>query len=347
MDRIPYSLRVRLGEDVPADGQFRVMRRLPVFDGAEIFRADGIPAPDKRPARIRAAVFNMEHGYRIREIAPFLQECPDLRNADILFANEMDDGTLRSGNINTAETLARLLGCHYAYALEFIELVDPRDEKGYEGNVLFSKWPIVRAKAFYPPEAYNWYFDEQVRIGGRVAVLAELDVAGLRIGVVCVHLENRTSPEARALQTKAILDEADAYFGEIPILVGGDFNTNAFEDSEAAAREYYDRQRATGEMRDVAAFEPLLSTAERAGYDYRRCNGKKLVTRRKPMDGGDLLLHLDWIFTKRAVCIGHGLVSTLRQDCGWASPDSPVRTMDATQLSDHNAVWADILTGDA
>ena len=35
MEAIPYSLRVRLSDDVPADGQFRVMRRIPQFDGPE------------------------------------------------------------------------------------------------------------------------------------------------------------------------------------------------------------------------------------------------------------------------------------------------------------------------
>ena len=338
MDTIPYSLRVRLGKDVPVDGQCKVMRRLPVFDKPETYNL--FPAPKERPASIRAAVFNMEHGYRISEIAPFLCECPALQGVDILFGNEMDDGTHRSGNIDTARALAELLGYNYVYALEFIELVDPRDTKGYEGNVLFSRWPIVRAASFYPPEGYNWYFDEQVRIGGRVAVLAELDVAGTRIGTVCVHLENRTTPEFRAVQTKAILDKADEFFGDIPILVGGDFNSNAFEDSCDSAEEYYDLQRTTGLMRDVERYEPLLPCAERSGYDYRSCNGNHLVTRRKPMDGGDLCLHLDWIFSKRLTCRSHGLVSTLRKDCGWASPDSPVRRMQERQLSDHNAVWA-------
>ncbi len=342
MNVIPYALRVRLSEDVPSDGQFRVMKRIPEFDGAEVRNL--VPMPDKTPETIRAAVFNMEHGYRIREIAPFLQECPALRDVDILFGNEMDDGTERSGNIDTAKKLATLLGCNYAYGLEFIELVNPNDQKGYEGNVVFSKWPIVRATAFYPPEGYNWYFDRQVRIGARVAVLAELDIAGTHVGAVCIHLENRTTPEFRAVQTKAILDYADAYFGGIPILVGGDFNSNAFEDSYESAAVYYEWQKANGgAKREVADFEPLLHTAERSGYDYRSLNGRHLTTRRKPMkDGGTLELHLDWIFGKRVTCVRHGWVSTLISDCGWASESSPLRHTDLVQLSDHNAVWAEL-----
>ncbi len=342
MNTIPYDMRVRLSKDIPADGQFRVMRRIPDFDGAEVHHLENKPLPC--PRTIRAAVFNMEHGYRIREIAPFLLECPELKDADILFGNEMDDGTERSGNIDTSAELAKLIGYHYAYGLEFIELVNPNDKKGYEGNVLFSRWPIVRAETFYPPEGYNWYFDEQVRIGARVAVLCELDIAGTRIGAVCIHLENRTSPEFRAVQTKAIPDEADRFFGDIPILVGGDFNSNAFEDSPASARAYYEWQKEThGGMRDVERYEPLLGTAERSGYDYKSLNGNHLVTRRKPMRDGYLGLHLDWIFGKQVECVGHGCVSTLLKDCSWASETSPLRDTDLVQLSDHNAVWADIL----
>ena len=154
MEAIPYTLRVRLSDDVPHDGQLCVMRRIPQFDGPELCRLPLVPRP--APKTVRAAVFNVEHGYRIREIADFLEACPELADADILFGNEFDDGTERSGNINASRALAERLGFQYAYALEFIELVNPADTKGYEGNTLFSRWPIVRAESLYLPEGYNW-----------------------------------------------------------------------------------------------------------------------------------------------------------------------------------------------
>ena len=42
------------------------------------------------------------------------------------------------------------------------------------GNAVFSRWPIRRAGVIRLPEQYNWYFDRQKRIGGRLAVFAEL-----------------------------------------------------------------------------------------------------------------------------------------------------------------------------
>ena len=329
MKPIPYAQRLRLSDDIPNDGQFRVMQRIPQFDGPEVVRLplDSRPVPKT----IRAAVFNVEHGCRIREIADFLESCPTLRDADILFGNELDDGTERSGNIDASRTLAERLGYQYAYALEFIELVNPNDQKGYEGNTLFSRWPIVRAESLHLPEGYNWYFDEQKRIGARVAVFCELDIAGTHIGAVSVHLENRTSPEARAVQTEAILAHADRMFRGLPVLIGGDFNTNGFDYSQEAAEEQYRQQCKDGAVADAVQHEPLFRSIERAGYAYRSFNGDRIATRRRPTLNGFLNLHLDWIIAKNAECVRHGCVSTIL---------SEGETFD--QLSDHNAVWADI-----
>lgn len=339
MNAIPYEKRVRLGAEVPSAGQFAVMARIPQFGAPEVYRANLSQRPG--PETIRAAVFNVEHGTRIREIVSFLAACPALKDADILFGNELDDGTERSGNIDASRKIAEALGYHYAYALEFIELVNPNDRKGYEGNTLFSRWPIVRAEALSLPEAYNWYFDEQKRIGARVAVFCELDVAGTRIGAVCVHLENRTTPAQRAKQTEAILEKAAAVFPGLPVLIGGDFNTNAFDYGESAALSAYQRQKTDGIVVDPVSFEPLFACAEKAGFDYRSLNGMRVPTRRRPTGDGVLALQLDWIFARGIACVRHGVVSTLMKDCDWADAASPLRAAEFSELSDHNAVWAD------
>lgn len=339
MNAISYEERVRLGAEVPSAGQFAVMARIPQFGAPEVYLADLAQKP--KPETIRAAVFNVEHGTRIREIVSFLGACPALQNADILFGNELDDGTERSGNINASRKIAEALGYHYAYALEFIELVNPNDCKGYEGNTLFSRWPIVRAEALSLPEAYNWYFDEQKRIGARVAVFCELDIAGTRIGAVCVHLENRTTAALRAKQTEAILEKAATMFSGLPVLIGGDFNTNAFDYGESAALSAYHRQKTDGVVVDPTQAEPLFACCERAGFDRRLSNGIGVPTRRRPTGDGVLELQLDWIFARGIPCLRHGVVSTLMKDCGWADEASPLRAAAFSELSDHNAVWAD------
>ena len=341
MNAIPYRERIRLGKDVPLYGQFQVMRQIRQFDAPEVYDTKDRPAT--RPETIRAAVFNVEHGCRIREIISFLKECPKLNKADILFGNELDDGTERSGNIDASRAIAETLGCHYAYALEFIELVNPNDQKGYEGNTLFSRWPIVHAESLCLPEGYNWYYDEQKRIGARVAVFCELDIAGTHVGAVCVHLENRTSPAMRAKQVGAILEKATAMFPGLKILIGGDFNTNAFDYGEEEAHAAFERQRSDGIVVDPVPFEPLFACADQAGFAYRSLNGTGVPTRRRPTGDGFLNLHLDWIFGRGVTCTQHGSVSTLMKNIDWASADSPLRKADFPELSDHDAVWADIL----
>ncbi len=81
----------------------------------------------------------------------------------------------------------------YVFGLEFLELVGDGNDKGYHGNAVFSRWPILWAKTIRLPEQYNWYFDRQRRIGGRNAVLAKLDIGENEIGVASIHLENRTT----------------------------------------------------------------------------------------------------------------------------------------------------------
>lgn len=130
---------------------------------------------------------------------------------------------------NTARELAERFGWNYAYGLEFIELVNGEDPKGFHGNAVFSRWPIRRAWTVRLPKQYNWYFDRQRRIGGRCAVLAELDVGGRPLGVASIHLENRTHGEGRRLQLEAVLRAAEKLLPGIPVVLGGDLNTNTFD----------------------------------------------------------------------------------------------------------------------
>ena len=84
------------------------------------------------------------------------------------------------------------------------------------------------------PEQYNWYYDRQKRIGGRNAVFAKLDVQGQEVGAVSIHLENRTSGAGRLQQMKAVLQEVERVFPGIPVVLGGDLNTNTFDGRDKA-----------------------------------------------------------------------------------------------------------------
>ena len=339
MKGLPNEERQRLGALLDHTSQAEVMARIPQFSKAELYNP--VPPPARAPEALGALVFNMERGVCLEELGDFLESCPEVRPFDVILANELDDGCVRSGGKNTTLELARRLGMNAVYGLEFIELVNGADPKGFHGNAIFSRWPVRRARVVRLPERYNWYFDRQRRIGGRLAILAELDVAGRPLGVGTIHLENRTHGPGRRAQLEAVLTEAEAMFPGMPVILGGDLNTNTFDgrdkDAIQAVAGSGPLQRRC--LEDVAAWEECLPAAEAAGY--RLLPERAVPTRRKPLPGGGHLdLRLDWLLVRGLEAGESRTISTRREDCGFAPAGSALAAFTGEELSDHNAVWA-------
>ena len=339
MKGLPNEERQRLGALLDETSQEEVMARIAQFSQAEIHAL--APAPAQAPEALGTLVFNMERGVCLAELGDFLESCPEVRPFDVILANELDDGCVRSGGKNTTLELARRLGMNAVFGLEFIELVNGADPKGFHGNAIFSRWPVRRARVVRLPERYNWYFDRQRRIGGRLAILAELDVAGRPLGVGTIHLENRTHGPGRRAQLEAVLTEAEAMFPGMPVILGGDLNTNTFDgrdkDAIQAVAGSGPLQRRC--LEDVAAWEECLPAAEAAGY--RLLPERAVPTRRKPLPGGGHLdLRLDWLLVRGLEAGESRTISTRREDCGFAPAGSALAAFTGEELSDHNAVWA-------
>lgn len=339
MEGIRLEERKALGALLDTQTQESVMARIPQFHAAET--DNFVEPPQTVPETLGVLMFNMERGVNLKEIQEFLRDCPDIQPFDIILANELDDGCARSGNKNTARELAKAFGLNYAWGLEFIELVNDENEKGFHGNAVFSRWPIRRAGVIRLPEEYNWYFDRQRRIGGRLAVFAELDVGGKSLGAVSIHLENRTHGEGRLHQMQTILEAVRRELPDMPLILGGDLNTNTFDGRD---KEDINDIAASPEMRrrcleDVFDFEPLLPLA--AGEGYQIVPGEPKLTRRKPMpDGSFLPLRLDWILVKGVRAEKSRMVSTAKEDFTYAAPGSALAEFTGKELSDHNAIWA-------
>lgn len=339
MKGLSHEERQRLGALLDGTSQAEVMAKIPQFSQAEIYNF--APAPTRASESLGMLVFNMERGVCLEELGDFLETCPAVQPADVILANELDDGCVRSGGKNTTLELAKRLGMNAVFGLEFIELVNGEDPKGFHGNALFSRWPIQQAKIVRLPEQYNWYFDRQRRIGGRLAILAELDVAGRRVGVGTIHLENRTHGPGRRAQLEVVLAEAEAMFPGMPVILGGDLNTNTFDgrDKDAIQAVAGSRELQRRCLEDVAAWEECLPAAEAAGY--RLLPEKAVPTRRKPLPGaGYLALRLDWLLARGVETGESRTVSTRKADCGFAPPGSALAAFTGEELSDHNAVWA-------
>ena len=339
MQAIPNPERQRLGALLDRQSQESVMQQIPQFSEARIHNL--VPAPAEAPGSLGALVFNMERGVHLEELGDFLLSCPGVRPFDVILANELDDGCVRSGGRNTARELAERLGLNYVYALEFIELVNQEDPKGFHGNAVFSRWPIRSAAVVRLPEQYNWYFDRQRRIGGRCAVLAEIEAAGRRVGVGSIHLENRTHGPGRKAQLETVLQAAERQFPGLPVILGGDLNTNTFDgrDKDAISQIAADPALQRRCLEDVAAWEECLGAAEALGYTLVPLRPE--ATRRKPLPwGGALELRLDWLLVRGMTPTDSRTVSTRRADCGFAPAGSALERFTGEELSDHNAVWA-------
>lgn len=339
MKGLPNEERQRLGALLEGTSQAEVMAKIPQFSQAEVHNL--VPPPAQARSALGALVFNMERGVCLEELGDFLESCPAVRPLDVILANELDDGCVRSGGKDTTLELAKRLGLNAVFGLEFIELVNGEDPKGFHGNAIFSRWPVKRAKVVRLPEQYNWYFDRQRRIGGRLAILAELDVAGKSVGVGTIHLENRTHGPGRRAQLEAVLAEAEAMFPGLPVILGGDLNTNTFDgrdkDAIQAVAGSAELQRRC--LEDVAAWEECLPAAEAAGY--RLLPDRATATRRKPLPGGGHLdLRLDWLLVRGLETGESRTISTRKADCGFAPAGSALAAFAGEELSDHNAVWA-------
>ncbi len=329
------------GERLKNTPQSDVMAQIPQFNQAEVHNISSIP--QKELDRTGVLVFNMERGVHLSELTDFLQNCPQIQPYDVILANELDDGCVRSHQKDTPSEIAARLGMNYVFGLEFIELANEEDSKAYHGNVIFSRWPIQKAHIVRLPEQYNWYFDRQKRIGGRLAILAELNILGHSVGIGTIHLENRTDGAGRQKQMETVLAAAEEMFPDMPIVLGGDLNTNTFDGSDKKAI-----QTIAGDpvlqrrcLEEVEEWEGALRSAQSAGY--RPVPEKPIPTRRKPLpEGGHLDLKLDWLLVRDMDILESRTISTRREDFAFAKPGSPLETFTGEELSDHNAVWGSL-----
>lgn len=349
MNGIRNEERQRLGALLDKASQVEVMGMIPQFSQADVHNL--APMPQDKPDILNVLVFNMERGVHLDALGDCLETCPGIQPFDVILGNEMDDGCVRSGNRDTAAELAKRLGMNYVYGLEFIELVNGEDVKGHHGNAIFSRWPIRQAKILRLPEEFNWYFDSQKRIGSRLAILAELDVAGRSVGVVTIHLENRTTEGGRGCQMAAILQAAEEMFPDMPIILGGDLNTMCCNGRNTG--ELYDIVDTEAFLQrcfvEVTEREPCLKNALEAGYkavpEIRGEQSGELVQKlgtcrdmiRKEKK---VVFRLDWLLLRGAEAEEVRVISTLKSDCGFALPGSALERFEGVELSDHNAVWA-------
>ena len=193
------------------------------------------------PKSLRIVDWNVERGRQLQGVTDFLASA----NADILILQEVDVNARRTHRLNIAEEIARKLGMNYVFGREFEELVQgSKNSPAYHGQATLSKWPILyprlirfsKQSHFWQP---HWFLPKiepfQERLGGRIALVAEINVAGRKLVTYNLHLESRGTDALRVSQLEEVLSDATCYDAECPLIMAGDLNLDASSDAVAFA----------------------------------------------------------------------------------------------------------------
>jgi endonuclease/exonuclease/phosphatase family metal-dependent hydrolase len=193
------------------------------------------------PKSLRIVDWNVERGRQLQGVTDFLASA----NADILILQEVDVNARRTHRRNIAEEIARKLGMNYVFGREFEELVQgSKNSPAYHGQATLSKWPIVNPRLirfskqshFWQP---HWFLPKiepfQERLGGRIALVAEINVAGRKLVTYNLHLESRGTDALRISQLGEVLSDATCYDAECPLIMAGDLNLDASSEAVAFA----------------------------------------------------------------------------------------------------------------
>ena len=224
---------------------------------------------------------------------------------DIVLLTEVDIGMARSGNRHTVRDLAAPMGAGYVYALEFAELGlgDSREMQwhqgqtntyGYHGNAIVSSHTMHEPFAIRLDDGAYWFTGldtlDQRRIGFRNALAVRIGEGDAGIWCVAAHFENRATPETRADQARRLIKALEARTGDLPIVIGGDFNTSTLPTDPAELARIFN---------DPSAIEPMFAVFRDAGFEWQSSNVPEASCRTRP-DGTPVgpFTKIDWFFTR-------------------------------------------------
>jgi endonuclease/exonuclease/phosphatase family metal-dependent hydrolase len=237
-----------------------------------------------RPLAIRVVNWNIDRGLRLPEITDFLAS----QRPDLLTLQEVDLNARRTHFQNVAEDLARKLGMNYIFGREFEELTQgSRTSPAYHGQATLSRWRLKNAhvirfrsqSGFWRP---RWFLPRsepfQERLGGRIALVTEVDVRGSGFTVYNLHLESRGNNTLRLSQLREVLDDAARYVPQVPTLLAGDMNFDISEGHTAALIERTGFRNVLGQSRSYTRPARSVFSNPRS-IDWALVSGSVEVTR--------------------------------------------------------------------
>lgn len=231
LPQIFNGLRYQFSTARPTPLDTAQMARLEVARSATV-NGNNSPA-EPRNRSFRVGCWNISYGQRYEQVLAALKEM----DADIYVLQEVDVGCRRSGDRNVAQHLARELSLHYVFGSEFQELAQQRaTEPARHGHAILSRFPIARPRVLrFEHQANDWSRDfMQPRRGGRMALVAEIELDDQTLVIYNTHLESRGDEDGRTRQMQEILADAQAHHPNSPVIVAGDLNTRLARGHQAS-----------------------------------------------------------------------------------------------------------------
>jgi endonuclease/exonuclease/phosphatase family metal-dependent hydrolase len=190
---------------------------------------------------LRVLDWNIDRGLKLPAILDFLGET----KADIFILQEVDINAHRTHRLNIAREIARKLRLNYVFGREFVELTQgTKSSPAYHGQATLSRWKISNPRLIHFEQQSNfwkprWFKPKlqtfQERLGGRVALAAEIHVPETSTLCYNLHLESRSNDELRSAQLNEVLQDSAKYDSTWLIVLAGDLNLNASQPGIAGA----------------------------------------------------------------------------------------------------------------
>ena len=182
------------------------------------------------PSALRVVNWNINRGLKLQGIVEFLADA----KADLILLQEVDLNARRTHRLNIAREIAKALRMNYVFAREFQELTQgSAASPAFHGQATLSRWPLLssriirfqRQSHFWDP---HWFLPEiepfQERIGGRLALISQMQIAAQTLVSYNLHLESRSNDDFRCSQLRETLDDVARYRSDLPIVLAGDLN---------------------------------------------------------------------------------------------------------------------------
>jgi endonuclease/exonuclease/phosphatase family metal-dependent hydrolase len=179
--------------------------------------------------------YNIERGHSLDGILSWLTSHTPV--PDVVLLTEADRGCSRTDDRHTTWEIAEALSMDFVYAVEFMEVSGEGEaitEVCEHGNAVLSRYPMGNVSAYRHTENVSWYTPPEergaswsTRLGGRIAVAADIAVGDRYAHLTAVHLASGVGDqEVRAAQAaETVAHNAGASW---PVIIGGDTNAGLY-----------------------------------------------------------------------------------------------------------------------